>query len=151
MKKSTMIPLILVITGNLFSSCNSDFVDVKPEIYAMKIETMELNNSNEAIATAQKSVNSDFEKFVVKTKAIISRNELNIKMLKSQLDNNVEINNEILLIVDGICKRNDALKIKLDNYVSTGTGNWKIFESEIQYELDNFFIAYNDASAYIIK
>lgn len=153
MKKTLIIPLLTVIlTGNLLSSCDSDYVDVKPEIYSMNIEKKEIIDSKGEVATAQKSLNSDFEKFIQKANAIIDRNRLNISELNAQVeDKRFETKNKTLSIVCGMYNKNEALKERLNNYVATGSGNWKIFESELKGELHELSKTYNDVTEHIIE
>lgn len=153
MKKSSLFRLsILFIAGFTLTNCNSDSNN-KYKIYsAINESNNEYINLAFEIATARKDVNSDFEKFILQTEAKIIRNELNISKLKFQLIENKFITNEKYIVtIDSIGKTNKIIKVKLENFVATGSGNWKIFETELNHDLNELLIAYNDASGHIIK
>ena len=138
MKLSSILPfLLLLLTGCSLTNCSSSFGDRNVNDFTEKKVNKSNVDTGEEIAYANKDTYSDFQKFIKEANTKITRNEINISEIKL---NNVESKDDLNIVnaemIDELKTSNQTFKITLDNYVQSGTGNWKTFKSELFVGLD---------------
>ncbi len=148
MKNSLIVPTVtILIIGFTLYNCNS----VSRNIIAEDISNNQYINNNvvsdNEIATAQKEIYSDFQKFITEANNKILQNVKNISSLKHiSSENNIIINEELYKKVEIMEKSNNDFKTVLDNYVTNGSGNWKIFKNEFDNNLVELDLALNEVN-----
>ncbi len=122
---------------------------IEQQPYAMSSASVEIENPEIAIkevVSGQQEVNSDFQKFVREAEEKIRISEQEIKNLKTHFvqtnDNSKSAN---LLKVFELEKGNKVLKLKLDDYIQNGSGNWHTFRTEFYSELKKLELASSKA------
>ena len=144
--------MIIVITGLAITSCKSNSNNVNEEYYTAQDAKKKIVNSEKEIASAQKDIYSDFQKFIKEANTKIGCIEKNISELKlKSIEEKKETNEGYLIKIEDLKKSNDVLKTELDNYVHEGNGNWQIFKADFYQNLDELEIAFNDATVKDIK
>ncbi len=147
--KLNSIPLILIalatipfLTNNINSTKNINIKDYSnPEIKSF--------DSNLIIKAAmvQNVTYSDFQKFIVEANLRINQNEINILKMKNKFTSDECESTKINLnMFDTMSKSNEAFKLKLDDYTKNGSGNWKIFKTDLYTELNAFDEFYNQTT-----
>ena len=128
----------ITITGLLLVNCNPasknlmvvNYSSITPQISpVVKSET----------ATAHKEIYSDFQKFIAVAHLQLDRNQTSFSKLQNMPGQIAENGNDKQIAC--LITENNNLRIKLDNYVESGTGNWKTFESEFSNTINDLEIA----------
>jgi hypothetical protein len=88
-------------------------------------------------ATARKETYSDFQKFLRVAKGELTENEL---LINEFLDCSTQVQeggqNVNVMKANHLKEKNSQLGKKLDEYVKNGTGNWRVFESDFKFALN---------------
>jgi uncharacterized protein YdeI (BOF family) len=129
MKKTILIiGLLLFTTIALVVSCNYNN-DKKEETAQQQMQATE---------QVQEDAVSDFQHFKDDAYSKISDNIRNIVTLRARMMmGKDDANEKYRLDTDSLEKRNNALKIRIDNYNDDGTGNWKIFKTSFNRAMDS--------------
>ena len=142
----------MVITGLAITNCKSNSSNVNEEYYTAQDAKKKMANSEKEIASAQKDIYSDFQKFIKEANTKISRIEKNISELKlKSIEDKKKANEGYFIKIKDLEKSNDVLKMELENYVHEGNGNWQTFKTDFYHNLDELEIAFNDATVKEIK
>jgi hypothetical protein len=146
MNKSSIIWLIIIFSSGLFiTNCVSNSKIVNRGYYTIPDEKANVTNSAQEIVSDQSSANSDFQKFIAEADTKINLNEENISELKlKSIKFKGENNNDYLKEIEGLEIKNYLLKMKLDNYVQWGDGNWLTFKTDFNQGLDELQVAFEN-------
>ncbi len=136
--------IIVIIIGISVTNFNFSNSKVNPELRSLQNLKFRTDVIAKTIIPAAKTFKSDFQKFIIEANTKISCNEQNIANLVTQINKNKKTKKVSLDKIIELEKININLKIKLDNYIADGNGNWKSFQSELNKNLAKLEIAYND-------
>lgn len=145
MRKSSITSLITIcFIGFTLFNCNSSTKNVIKEDISDTYIKRDIIDSDKEIASAQKDIYSDFQKFIKDANIKLSKNLENISDLKqfSTAEGNIS-NQTFYTKVEELEKNNIEFKAELDNYVANGSGNWKEFKNDFDTSLNEFDIAFN--------
>lgn len=149
MRKSSIINLATIcIVGFSLFICNSSTKKVIKEDYSDFFIKKVIVNTDKVVASAQKDVYSDFQKFIKVANFKIIKNCEKISDLKqySLADGNMT-NKTFIEKVRELEKDNNEFKAELDNYVTNGSGNWKEFKNEFDANLNELEMAFSQVKA----
>jgi hypothetical protein len=128
--KSILQIVTIALIGLNLSNCNSQSHCTILESYSDNYTKKSIITENE-IATAQKDIYSDYQKFVRESYAQLMQNKLSILKLKDDLNGNGFNHSGFSKSeIEDLNMNNNTLKKQLDEYVENGSGNWQTFESK---------------------
>jgi len=135
MKPALILSIIgIAITGLLLVNCNPASKNLMVVNYSTITPPVSPVVKSET-ATAHKEIYSDFQKFIAGAHVQLDRNQTSFIKLQNKTGQLAENGNDKQIAC--LITENNNLRIKLDNYVQSGTGNWKTFESEFSNTLND--------------
>ncbi len=140
MKKTVFIPMVAMFCiATLFTSC-------KPNTKEVQDAQENVQQAKEDLIVAKKQANAEeWQNFKDEVNIVIEKNDAKIAELKKQIkktgkDANAEYDRKI----DTLEKKNEELKLKIENYKNDADSDWQSFKREFNHDMDELGKALKD-------
>ena len=132
------ITVVALITGTVFTSCNSSADRVDNAEQALIDADKELKEANEAYLL-------DIENYRMETADKIAANnksiaDFNLRIEKEKKEVKAEYKNQIAELE----QKNSDMKKKMDDYKADGKQKWEAFKAEFSHDMDELGKAFTD-------
>ncbi|MGO4822280.1 MULTISPECIES: hypothetical protein [unclassified Flavobacterium] len=138
MKRSIYtLAFALLITGTTLVSCKQSSNE----------ETVEVTKDDEGNTVMVNSTtkNKEWEEFKMKTDSAINKNEVRIGELKVKMkETGNSIDSTYQKKIDQLERKNQDMKMKLDNYKVDASENWESFKREFNHDMSELGDALKD-------
>ena len=138
MKRSIYtLAFALLITGTTLVSCKQSSNE----------ETVEVTKDDEGntIMVNSTTKNKEWEEFKMKTDSAINKNEVRIGELKVKMkETGNSIDSTYQKKIDQLERKNQDMKMKLDNYKVDASENWESFKREFNHDMSELGDALKD-------
>lgn len=132
MKKSILIiTAFTIISGAILTSCNTP---------AQKVDSAQKN-----VIEAKEVLNEAKEEYLVEIENYRKEAAIKIKANKQTIaDLNEKNKAEYQKQTAELEQKNNNLEMRMDNYKEDGEGNWKVFKTEFNNDMDKLGKAFKD-------
>jgi hypothetical protein len=138
MKRSIYtLAFALLITGTTLVSCKQSTNE----------ETVEVKTDDEgnAVMVNNTTQNKEWEEFKMTTDSAINKNEVRIGELKVKMkETGNSIDSTYQRKIDQLERKNQDMKMKMDNYKMDASENWESFKREFNHDMNELGNALKD-------
>jgi len=132
------ITVIALITGTVFTSCNSSADRVDNAEQALIDADKELKEANEAYLL-------DIENYRMETADKIAANNKSIADFNLRIENEKkEVKAEYKKQIAELEQKNSDMEKKMDDYQADGKQKWEAFKTEFSHDMDELGKAFTD-------